>query len=57
MLASFSRRLRQWIRIEADIKLLRSLDEHLLADMGIERRFIRDFVNGRPVPRRRDPGR
>jgi uncharacterized protein YjiS (DUF1127 family) len=40
-------RLGRWLQAVDDIKRLRQLDNHLLADIGIERDDIADLVSGR----------
>lgn len=41
------RRVRDWIRLGTEIQHLESLDDHLLADMGIPRETIAAAVRGR----------
>lgn len=50
MLHALARRLADWSQTRRDIALLRHLDNHLLADMGIERRQIARLVRGRIEP-------
>lgn len=40
MFRTLTRRLTQWTRIHRDIQRLKQLDDHLLADLGIERECI-----------------
>lgn len=41
------RRIREWTKLRDDAARLRRLDDHLLADMGIERDQIDGFVLGK----------
>jgi uncharacterized protein YjiS (DUF1127 family) len=47
MLSGLIRRVRLWNRLERDIHRLKGLDDHLLADVGVDRPDIRRFVRGR----------
>jgi uncharacterized protein YjiS (DUF1127 family) len=40
MFRTLTRRLSEWSRIHRDIQRLKQLDDHLLADLGIERECI-----------------
>jgi len=40
MFRTLTRRLTEWSRIRRDIRRLKQLDDHLLADLGIEREGI-----------------
>lgn len=40
MFRTLTRRISEWTRIRRDIQRLRHLDDHLLADLGIERERI-----------------
>lgn len=39
--------VRKWKKMDDDVLKLRTLDDHILADMGMERGDIRAFVWGR----------
>lgn len=52
MFDDFRQRFRTWRRYRRAIIQLHALDDHLLADMGVERRDIRRRVR-RPVRPRR----
>jgi len=39
--------VRKWKKLDDDALKLRSLDSHLLADIGVERRRIGAFVRGK----------
>ena len=47
MLRTLVRRIIEWVNIRHDITRLDRLDDHLLADIGIERNQIEAFVHGR----------
>lgn len=53
MFRSIIRRFIAWQKSDTAIMKLRSLDDGLLADMGIHRDQIRDIVHGRGVEIRR----
>ncbi|HEV2516743.1 MAG TPA: DUF1127 domain-containing protein [Devosia sp.] len=40
MFRTLTRRLVEWSRLRRDIQRLKQLDDHLLADLGIERKCI-----------------
>ena len=40
MFRTLTRRLSEWSRIHRDVQRLKQLDDHLLADLGIERECI-----------------
>ena len=40
MFRTLTRRLTEWSRIHRDVQRLKQLDDHLLADLGIERECI-----------------
>lgn len=40
MFRTLTRRLAEWSRLRRDIQRLKQLDDHLLADLGIERECI-----------------
>lgn len=44
MFRTLTRRLSEWSRIRRDIQRLKRLDDHLLADLGIERECIATSV-------------
>jgi uncharacterized protein YjiS (DUF1127 family) len=44
MFRTLTRRLTEWSRIRRDIQRLKQLDDHLLADLGIERECITHSV-------------
>lgn len=46
-LTQLRQRFALWRRQRDDMQRLHDLDDHLLGDLGIERRQIRDFVRGR----------
>ncbi|MCH6587364.1 MAG: DUF1127 domain-containing protein [Proteobacteria bacterium] len=53
------RRLRAWRCRRLAIRELERLDEHLLADIGLDRgqiRFVIDGLAGAPARRAREPG-
>lgn len=47
MLNTLIERIRRWANLRYEIERLDQLDEHLLADIGIERDQIEAFVLGR----------
>lgn len=47
MFSGLIRHVRLWSRLSRDIHRLKGLDDHLLADVGVERPDIRRFVRGR----------
>lgn len=47
MLVDIIRRVRNWRKFALDIYRLKGMDDHLLADIGVERADIRRFVHGR----------
>ena len=48
MFRTLTRRFTEWSRLSRDISLLKSFDDHLLADLGIERKCIRhSLVTGK----------
>lgn len=47
MLDELKYRLGEWLRIRRDAQMLRRLDDHLLADLGLTRRDIIGFVRGK----------
>ena len=44
------KRLTEWLELREAATRLRRLDNRLLADLGIERKCIADFVRGRCAP-------
>lgn len=44
MFSHLRRRLTEWSRLRRDIERLKQLDDHLLADLGIERECIASSV-------------
>jgi len=47
MFRSIIRRVHKWKKLDDAVLRLRALDDHILADMGIERDTIRHLVRGR----------
>ncbi len=47
MFRTIIHRVRRWKKFDDDVLKLRGLDDHLLADIGVEREDIRDFVRGK----------
>lgn len=48
MFRTIIRHVRKWKKMDDDVLKLRALDDHILADMGVEREDIRAFVWGKP---------
>ena len=46
MFRTIIRYVRRWKRLDDDAVKLRALDDHILADMGIDRKHIGAFVRG-----------
>lgn len=47
MFRTIIRHVRKWKKLDDDILKLRALDDYILADMGVKRGDIRDFVRGK----------
>ena len=47
MFRTIIRTVRNWKKLDDDVLKLKALDDYLLADMGIDRKHIGDFVRGR----------
>lgn len=50
MLHDIKNHVVRWLQAEREIRRLRRLDDHLLADLGIERDHISSLVRGRCAP-------